>query len=269
MIIDFHMHIFPDAIAKRSLDKLSAIADIIPYSDGTAAGTIQKLDDCGIDMGVSLNIATSPTQQTTINNHVKMLNDTISDRVISFGSVHYLSPHATSELERIHQMGIKGIKMHPDYQDFMVDDKRVFPIYEECQKLGLIVVLHSGWDCFSPDLVHSPALGCSLVAKTFPKLKLVLAHMGGLCRWDEVETHLVGLENVYMDTAMCATYQDSMQGKRIIENHHPDNILLGSDCPWEDPAASVRYVRTLDISDNMKEKILSKNAMKILGISPK
>ena len=63
-----------------------------------------------------------------------------------FGSVHPSHPDALKELERIHALGIKGIKFHPDYQYFFVDEERMFPIYEKCGKLGLIVVFHAGWD---------------------------------------------------------------------------------------------------------------------------
>lgn len=264
-IIDFHTHTFPDKIAPKAIDKLKSTSGLINYTDGTLSDLLEKNKVCHIDQSVILNIATSPTQHTTINNTAYTINQTYQNQVIAFGSVHFQAEDALIELERIHQLGIKGIKLHPDYQGFMIDDEQLFPIYEKCQKLGLIVAFHAGFDSYSPDLIHARPKASLHVIKQFPDLKIVLAHFGGNECWDDVEEYLIG-ENVYFDTAMCYTFADKKQIERMIKNHDENKILLGSDCPWENPSDSVNFILSLDISDEAKEKILGLNAKKLLGI---
>mgnify|MGYP004452568245 CR=1 FL=1 len=50
MIIDFHTHIFPDAIAQRTIEKLEAAANIKAHSDGTLTGLKTSMQKAGVDM---------------------------------------------------------------------------------------------------------------------------------------------------------------------------------------------------------------------------
>lgn len=265
MIIDTHVHTFPDAIASKAITKLQRISGITPCTDGTVDGTLSFMNEIGVDKFINLNIATSPTQQTTINNVAAELNKKYQDNyMISFGSVHQSNPDKIAELDRIKELNIRGIKLHPDYQNFFIDDVELFSIYDKCSQLDLPIVFHSGWDCYSPDVIHAPPERSAKIAKAFPKLKIVLAHFGGLKQWDDVLKYLAGLENVYMDTAMLASCCDNIDTIIKILNKHPaENVMLGSDCPWENPLESVKFVMKLPICDDLKEKILSKNAIQL------
>lgn len=267
MIIDFHVHTFPDKIAKKALGKLADIAGIDPYTDGTAGDTVRKMDEAGIDRAVCLNIATRPGQENTINNCAAETNRQYGGRLIAFGSVHPDCEDPLAELDRIVSLGIKGVKLHPDYQGFMSDDKKLFPLYDYLSGTDLIVTFHSGWDCYSPELVHNPPERALKVAKAFPKLKMCLAHFGALRMWEEVYDLLAGTENIVFDTSMAASFGlPEETARKIISRHGEDRILLGSDCPWEDPAASVRYVESLGLPDGTTEKILGGNAARLLKL---
>ncbi len=263
--IDCHVHIFPDAVAPKAVGRLEKISGITPCTDGTLSDTLRKMDQCGIDACFSLNIATSPSQQTKINDTAAQINRQYAGRIMSFGSVHFLADNALEEVERIKKLGIQGIKMHPDYQEFFVDDPRLFPIYEACAQWNLPIVFHAGWDCYSPDVIHAPPEKSAVVAKTFPHLKIVLAHLGGLLQWEAVRDHIAGLENVYLDTAMASHFALPSDLALSILNKHPkENILLGSDCPWEDPAQSIAYVEALPIGSTFQERIFHQNAEELL-----
>ncbi len=264
-VIDFHVHTFPDEIANRAITKLESIANLSAHTNGTIVDTIEKMKLHHIDKSVLLNIATTPFQQTTINNNVKTINDEYSDFLIAFGSVHFLNEDCINELERIKELGIKGIKLHPDYQEFMIDDERLFPIYEKCQALQMPIVFHAGWDCYSPECIHARPEASRNVLNTFPKLKMILAHMGGIHCWDDVEKYLIG-ENVYLDTSMCHTYANKAQIERMIQMHDEDKILFGSDCPWENPSNTIAYILSMKLSDQLKENIFSANAKKLLNL---
>ena len=267
MLIDFHVHTFPDKVAPKAVGKLAAISGIDPFTDGTVSDTLAKMDRNGIDISVCLNIATRPGQEKHINDTAAQLKDISGGRLVGFGSVHPESPDACSELERCAELGLAGIKFHPDYQEFVVDETRMFPLYEVLQELGLFVTFHSGWDCYSPDNIHCPPEAAARVARAFPRLRMCFAHFGGLRMWDDVERCLAGLENVYFDTAMAASMgMDPSLARRIISKHPADNIMLGSDCPWEDPAVSAAWVRDLRLGDAASEAILYGNAAAILGV---
>jgi len=268
LIIDSHVHIFPDKVAFKAVEKLESISKIKPCTNGTLTSTFDKMKNSNVDAFICLNIATSPTQQTTINNAAAELskiyesdNGKVKNKVVSLGSVHFNADDCLDELVRIKELGIKGIKLHPDYQDFMIDDSKMYKIYDLCSDLDLPIVFHSGWDCYSPNLIHASPERSARIAKQFPKLKIVLAHMGGLKMWDDVYSHLKGLENLYFDTSMSASMNLSpvLAGK-IINSLPEENIFLGSDCPWEDPSISIDYVMALPITENRIEKILGLNA---------
>jgi len=263
-VIDFHVHTFPDNIAPKALGRLQDMSGITPTTNGTVAHTLSTMTINHIDKSVLLNIATSPTQNKTINSCACEVNAQYSDKLIAFGSVHFGADDVLSELDRIKQLGLVGIKLHPDYQGFMINDSFMLPIYEKCEQLSLIVVFHSGFDCYSPTLVHAKPEFSLEVIKMFPKLKIVLAHFGGLHFWDDVEKFLIG-ENVYLDTSMCYSYSDKKQIERMMQNHNEDKILLGSDCPWENPKNSIEFILSMNLSDELKVKILGKNAKTLLG----
>ena len=130
--------------------------------------------------------------------------------------------------------------------------------------MGIFIVFHAGWDCYSPDLVHASPKASAEVAKRFPRLKMVLAHMGGLLMEDEVLKNLVGLENVYFDTAMMATYSSPDKAVEIIKRHKHQRIFFGSDCPWENPADTLELLDGLGLSSCQKEDILAGNLLGLL-----
>lgn len=150
MIIDMHTHCFPDPLAKKAMPMLALRSgNPCPAFDGTASGLRESVISGGADRAAVLNIATNAHQQTKVNDFaISLLGD---DVLIPFGSVHFESPDALSELDRLHDAGIKGIKLHPDYQGFFADDERMFPIYEKIGSLGMITVFHAGVDIGVPD----------------------------------------------------------------------------------------------------------------------
>ena len=144
MLIDFHTHCFPDKIAERAIAKLSYVSGgMKPNTDGTLGGLLSSMDAQGVDISVVLNIATNAHQQTSVNDFAASIK---SDRIVPFGSVFPDSPDVLDELDRIHEMGLVGVKLHPDYQGFSVDDPKMKPIYKKIASLGLVTVFHAGFD---------------------------------------------------------------------------------------------------------------------------
>ena len=263
MIFDAHIHIFPDRLAGKALENLSGICQSPYFANGTLSGTLDALKNWGIDGGICMHIATKPKQQTSVNNFAAEIQ---KGNLFCFGSVHPDAPDALEELQRIKELGLKGVKLHPDYQDFFVNDPKLFPIYDAASSLELPITFHTGWDPYSPDVVHAPPEEMAKVADEFPRLTIIAAHLGGLKRWDETEQYLAGKENVYFDTAMCSRYGTPEQTLRLIRKHGSSRVLFGSDCPWSKSSEERNFLESLPLTSGELEAILYRNVAELLQL---
>lgn len=263
MIIDTHIHAYTDSIAERVIAKLTATADCPCYTDGTISGARALLEKNGIDYGVLLPIATKPAQQTTINNWAKEVN---YGSIISFGTVHPFAEDALDELDRIKALGLKGVKLHHDYQGVYIFDEHCRKIYKRCEELGLPVVAHMGYDPVSPLVHHAMPYDLIEISEQYPKLRFIGAHMGGNYAWEHVLKYAAGLPGLYFDTAFVAKDIDRKVFAEIVKKHGADRILFASDLPWSDPREEIALVEELDISDSDKDKIFYKNAAELLDL---
>ncbi len=264
MLIDFHTHAFPDKIAERAILTLADKAKIPYFTNGTLADTDEKMAEWGVDKRVMLSIATNEKQQTNVNNFAIEANG--RDNIIAFGSVHPQAENALEELERIKSAGLKGIKLHPEYQEFDIDDETVFPIYKKCVELGLIITFHTGKDLGYPDSLRANPDKILRVAEKFPDGKFVLAHFGSSMMEDEVLEKLAGKIPYYMDTAFSAGYTEPGIALEIIRRHGADKILFASDCPWASSKVTYDFINSFDLTQDEKDKIFYKNALRLFRI---
>lgn len=263
MLIDFHTHAFPERIAQRAMGNLSyASGGLKPQTDGTVASLKAEMQKDGVDISVVHSIATNPNQQKNVNDFAMEINK--EQNLFAFGSVHPDSPDVIDELERIKEAGLKGVKLHPEYQGFFVDDAKLIPIYKKISSLGLITVFHAGHDFgFAPPYHCMP--DNALRALSYLDSPVILAHWGGLGCNAEVIEKLCG-RDVWFDISFGYGTMSREVAKTIVEKHTPDRLLFGSDMPWHRPSWEMRLVDTLEISDDDKDKILFKNAMKLLDL---
>ncbi len=260
MVIDFHTHCFADNIAARAVASIAQAADIPARSDGTVSGIRASMKKAGIDKSILLSIATKPQQTSKINQWAISIQD--SD-LIPFGSIHPDFDDWKNELDRLQQAGIRGIKFHPDYQQFYVDDPKMFPVYEKAAQLGLIMVFHAGVDLGLPAPYHCPPQRMRKVVRSFPDAKLVAAHMGGYQYWDEVERFLVG-ETLYLDTSFSLHGMSREQFLRILSGHGADRLLFASDSPWASQSEEVGRLQAMELPESVRQAILGGNAVKLL-----
>lgn len=263
--IDFHVHAFADKIAERSITKLAGIAGRAPATNGTLACTEETMRKWGVDGFVLLSIATKPSQHLVCNNWAASC---MSDHVFPFGSVHPDGEDVLAELERIKCLGLYGVKFHPDYQCFYADEERMYPIYRKCGELGLPILFHAGADPFSPEDVHCTPQMAAHILEKFPDTTMIMAHLGGYDRWDDVEAILAGqFGNLYLDTALAGSCVAEEQLARIIEKHGADKILLASDCPWDTTDVTIAKIKRLGLSPEQERMIFAENAKTVLGLS--
>lgn len=264
MLIDSHIHAFSEKIAERAIRQLEITCGTKALTDGTAKGALSLMRSAGVDRAVLLPIATKPTQQTVINDWAASLDG--RDGLISFGSVHPDAADMEDELRRIKALGLHGVKLHPDYQGFFINEKRLDPLWDALEQLDLPVVVHAGLDPLSPDRIYCMPDKAAEMLSRHPKLKIVLAHMGGNEHWQEALDSLCGISGeVYLDTAYILFCPDDLL-TRMIRKHGADRVLFASDCPWTDPAQTFRKIDSLPLTDDEKEKIFHQNAERLLSL---
>lgn len=263
MLIDFHTHAFPERIAEKAIEKLSfASGGLTPYTNGTFSDLKRLFTQSGIDKAVVLSIATNAQQQKNVNDFAASIND--GENIFAFGSVFPDAPDVLSELERIKALGLKGVKLHPDYQSFSVDDEKMKPIYKKIGELGLITIFHAGQDYgFPPPYGGTPEkIERALSWFSSP---VIAAHFGGVGCEEGVLKRLCG-KDIYFDTSFGYGTLPKYYAQEIINRHGADKILFGTDTPWQTAHMEMQLLNSLQISSQDFEKIAHKNAEKLLGI---
>ncbi|MBQ4526752.1 MAG: amidohydrolase family protein [Clostridia bacterium] len=263
MLIDFHTHCFPDKIYERAIQKLKdQSGNIENYSDGSLSGLKNSMKENNVDVSVVLNIATNTHQQKSVNDFASSINN--EKDIFSFGSVFPGSEDALDELERIKSLGIRGVKLHPDYQGFNVDDPAMKPIYRKISELGLIVVFHAGFDYgFPPPYKAMPKAMAK--AASWIDSPVIAAHWGGINCCEDVLRYLCG-ENLYFDLSFGYCMLPKAYASMIIEKHGVDKLLFGTDNPWHNANLEMRLLSSLGLSENDMNKIKYINAKKLLKI---
>lgn len=263
MLIDFHTHCFPDKIAQRAVEKLSFLSGGLKYhTDGTLNGLKKSMRENNVDISVVLNIATNEAQQKNVNDFAKEQGK--CENIVSFGSVFPLAEDALEQLQYIKELGLKGVKLHPDYQGFFVDDEKLKPVYKKISQLGLITVFHAGNDYgFAPPYGATPER-LEKALRWFES-PVVAAHWGGINCNEGVIEHLCS-RDIYFDTSFGYSMMPRYYAQKIIEKHGTDKMLFGTDTPWHTPEMELTLLNNLGLTDTEMEKIKSENAKKLLKI---
>ncbi|MGB9792563.1 MAG: amidohydrolase family protein [Thermacetogeniaceae bacterium] len=261
MVIDFHTHCFPDELARRAIPLLASRAKIKPHVDGTVTDLCRSMRKAGIFLSVVQPVATRPQQVRKINEWAR---GNQRRELLFFAAFHPDLERPFEEIKRIKDQGFKGIKLHPDYQEFFVDEERMFPIYEAIFNEELIILFHAGVDVGLPPPVHCTPKRLANVLRLFPGGKVIAAHMGGYLCWDEVERELLGKE-VFFDTSFSFCKLGKERMRRMILEHGPEKILFATDSPWTDQSEEVANIRSLGLPEDLTQKILGLNAASLIG----
>ncbi len=261
MVIDFHNHVWPDAVAPKALG--GNIPGMALYGDGTVAGLAQAQDAAGIDRSVCLAVANTPGQLTAANKFVGSLDRA---RFIPFGSIHpRVSPD--ENLRHLRENNMMGVKLHSVFQGYRLDDPDLFATLAALEG-EFCVIAHVGDGGGGDGSTCTPAMVAS-IARTFPRLALVACHFGGYHRLVEADAALAGVA-IMVDTSWPPSLAvlDRTIVRETIRRHGVERVLFASDWPTASPAAEVTAVRALGLRDDEVDLVLGGNAMRVLGIEP-
>ncbi|RPJ06896.1 MAG: amidohydrolase [Spirochaetaceae bacterium] len=261
-IIDFHTHAFPDTVADKAVPLLEHEADTKAFHDGKISSLLASMDRAGIEKAVVCSISTKPSQFTPI---LQWSLDIKSDRLVPLASVHPEDPDLVAHIHAVKQAGLLGIKMHPYYQCYSVNESRMDPFYQALEETGLFLVCHTGFDiAFPHDRIADPEKIVDVI-KRFPKLRFITTHLGAWKDWEEVEKHIIG-RPILMEISYTLGILDDASAVRLLLKHPSDYIIFGTDSPWDDQKMAVDRFMALRIPDKIKEKVMFKNPARLLGL---
>lgn len=260
MIIDAHAHIFPEKIAEKAAVGIGEFYDITMDNDGTLSTLLRLCDEAGVDRCLVHSVATVPHQVESINNFIAECVKLYPDRLIGFGALHPDYEDIAGETERMVSLGLRGIKLHPDFQRFQIDEERVFPIYEAAVKHSLPVLFHAGdyrYDFSGPKRLRR-------AAELFPEMKIIGAHFAGWSQWDEAQ-ELFTDGRIYVDLSSSLYAISPERAAELIRSFGVDRVLFGTDYPMWTAKGELERFYAIPLTAEERELILYKNALRLLG----
>lgn len=261
MIVDIHTHAYPEKVAQRARESLEESFKMKVVADPTVSSLLTSMDANGVDVSVVCGVATRPDQVRAIND---WLFGNRSDRLRIFAALHPAYGDWQVELDRIREHA-DGIKFQPEFQDFLVDDEMLFPMYERMAALRLPVMFHCGEELSGTPVIHATPERIGRLHAAVPGLTIIAAHYGGFLMWDEVRRHLLG-KDIYFDTSDFFRYLPGEQAIAMLAGHRPDRILFGTDFPLVEQGKDIGLLNGLDIPEPLRRDIFGGNAARLLGL---
>lgn len=261
MFIDAHTHVFHPKIAHKVLNQLEGHYSITPVGEGLTVDLLDRMQRAGIDKSIVLTAATSPAQVIPANNWAIQIKEEY-EQLIPFGTIHPGFDKMESELDRLEKHGIKGLKFHPDFQGFRMDDPALYDVMEMIQD-RFICLFHVG-DTLPPDENPSCPRKLAALRNAFPKPTIVAAHMGGYQHWNESLEYLTNTD-IFVDSSSVTDFVDDNALNTLFQAFGKDRILFGSDYPLFDPADELETLKKRLIVTNGELDTILTNATHLLG----
>ena len=263
-MFDAHCHIYPDAIAPKAVEGIDQFYEHLPFEpyDGTT-GTLYRIGrKAGISHFLVHSVATVPHQSSSINRFIASEVGRSDGAFTGLGTLHPDSEHPEQDFSELVSLGLKGVKLHPDFQRFEADSDKAMRIYELCEEAGFPVLVHTGdhrFDYSNPNRIVN-------VLRTFPKLKFVGAHFGGWSVWDDAVRTLSGFDNITVDTSSTFYALGREEGKKLIMAWGADRIMFGTDYPMWNPQPEIDCLLAMNLPEDAYRRIFWDNAARLFGL---
>ena len=261
-VIDAHCHIYPEKIASKAVAGTDNFYDSHSYGKGTVEDLVKVGDIAGIDHYIVQSVATTPHQVERINDFIAESVANSGGKMTGLGTLHPDSENIEADVKHLIELGLKGVKLHPDIQQFKIDDYRCLKIYELCEREGLPILMHTGdhrYDYSNPNRLLP-------VMEIYTELTVIGAHFGGWSIWEEASQKLSKLPNLYVDTSSSLPYISSELAKKIVHTYGVDKVLFATDYPMWSPSEELERYFNIGLTEDENRRIFSENAKKLFNI---
>lgn len=271
MIIDIHAHpVFASMPIHPGVHQLSETYYSRKALILTLEDFIKELDRAGVDRVVLLTVCWKGQPMRVRNEATAEIIKRYPERFIGFASFDPNDPkQAVEEVEyAVHKLGFRGVKTIAQNVEIFYNDRRYYPIYDKVQELGVPILFHTGPSFLHTRTLFGDPMTLEDVAVDFPKMNIILAHMG-MQRYMDVHSLLVRHPNVYADLSFWPLHPAyaPLIPWGLLERTVSQKILLGSDFPvGQSPSEAIDAVKRLLISERFKSQILGENAARLLSL---
>lgn len=260
-IIDTHAHIYPDKIAVRAAQSIGEFYDIPMCQDGTVDQLLKTGDEAGISRFLVHSVAVTWERAAAINDFLAAAVQAHPDRFIGFGTMHPDHPEAEKEIDRLMGLGLRGMKLHPDFQHFCLDDPQAIRMFEMMAERDLPLLVHTG-DYRYP---YSDPERMARALDKVPSLRAICAHFGGWSQWGQAWKLLAGRNNVYVDCCSSLYALAPEEAVKVIHRYGADKVFFGTDYPMWNPKEEVARFMALPLTEEEREQILHLNFERFIG----
>ncbi len=261
-VIDVHTHVYPAKIAEKAVGATGGFYGAGHEQSGLPEDLLSCMDAAGIDLSLIHSVATTPKQVASINAYIADTATASGGRLIGLGTLHPDSADQAADVRRVAELGLRGVKLHPEIQGFAVDEPRSLRICALCEEYGLPLLLHTGdrrYDCSNPNRLLP-------VLRQFPGLRIIGAHLGGWSIYEEAAEQLAGVPNLWFDCSSTFYWLDPQIAKRLIERLGVNRVMFGSDYPMWTPKTELDTFLSLGFSEEAQEDILHETARRVFRL---
>ena len=251
-MIDAHTHIFPLKIAAKAADSIGNFYNIQMSHEGSVERLLESGSKIGVEKYLVCSTATRPEQVRSINDFVAA-EVAAHPNFFGFGTLHPHFEDNLSEIERILSLGLKGIKFHPDFQTFDIDDPSMMKVYEALEG-RLPILFHMGDDRYD----YSAPGRLAKIAKRFPNLQLQAAHFGGYRRWQDAG-ECKDCPNIFFDTSSSLFVLQPEEAAKMIREFGHERFLFATDFPMWDHSEELARFMAIPLTEKEREDIFANN----------
>jgi predicted TIM-barrel fold metal-dependent hydrolase len=276
MIIDAHVHICPDKIAKASAKVFKERNKFSWFYDGTLGTFLKEAEKNGISKGIAVNVVVNPVFNSKANDFTASMVEKYPDKLIGYIFIHPGNENPAAEVERcVKTYGFKAIKINGSLHRFFPADERMLSVYQRAMELGVMVLTHCGPNVEnfykSPKEINERQFAEPRswipILERYPDLKIILAHfVGSTHYYDEALEVLERFPHVYTDTAMVLNKLTSEEATSFVKKIGAERVIFGTDYPGHECHHEIELVKKLDLTDEEKEMIFSKNITRLLEL---
>ena len=261
-VIDSHCHIYPEKIAAKAVAGTDNFYGENSVGLGTVADLIERGQKAGVDHFIVQSVATTPKQVKSINEFIATEVANSGGLMTGLGTLHPDSADMKADVKHLLELGLKGVKLHPDIQAFRIDDYRCLKIYELCEENSLPILMHTGdnrYDNSNPNRLLP-------ILEIYTNLKVIGAHLGGWSVWDEAVEAYREMPNFYVDCSSSFPYLKPEVATEFIRKYGSKRVLFGTDYPMWDVKRELDYFFNLPLEKNEINDILNMNAKRLFGL---
>lgn len=261
-IINSHCHIYPEKIADKAVMGIRDFYDLDMSLNGKVDNLIEDGNKVGVVHYLIHSVATTPKQVRSINEFISDVVNENPNLFTGFGTLHPDSDDIEGDFEHLISLGLKGVKLHPDFQQFALNEEKAFKLGEVIDNGNVPVLIHCGdyrYNYSNPEQLK-PFL------EKFPDMIVIGAHFAGWSVWAEATEKLAGTPNLYVDLSSSLYGISSEEANKFIHAYGVDKVLWGTDYPMWESESEMELFRKIGLTPEEENMILYENSAKLLGL---